>query len=92
MTIGPNDWQPVDTWHQVPNIDHPALSVTVRNRTNLNGHILVRFLRRNSQLRQTAAWLPSGQWDTSRWHPTGSRLVPPAALAIVEAWLKERAG
>jgi len=31
MTIGPNDWQPVDTWHQVPNIDHPALSVTVRN-------------------------------------------------------------
>ena len=40
---------------------------------------------------KTAHWLPSGRWDDSRWHPVGARLVPPTALAAVEAWLAERA-
>ena len=66
------------------------------------GYWIVRFVRRNSQrklLDQCAAWLPCGRWDdrtgarrrTTRWHPVGARLVPPAALATVEAWLAERA-
>ena len=38
-----------------------------------------------------AAWLPSGRWDDNRWHPVGARLVPPAALQVVEEWLAERA-
>lgn len=40
----------------------------------------------------TAAWLPErDHWDCSRyWMPTGSRLVPPAILATVEAWLRGR--
>jgi len=55
---------------------------------------IVRFVRRNSQrklLDQRAAWLSCGRWDDTRWHPVGARLVPPAALAVVEEWLAERA-
>ena len=40
---------------------------------------------------QCAAWLPCGRWDDTRWYPVGARLVPPAALAVVEEWLAERA-
>jgi hypothetical protein len=29
-------------------------------------------------------------WDRTRWHPIGSRLVPPAVLAEVEDWLRGR--
>ena len=38
-------------------------------------------------LDRCAAWLPSGCWDERRWHPTSTRLVPPAALVEVERWL-----
>ena len=82
-----------NTWHPVPNIDHPALSVTVRDRPTPDGHILVRFHRRSRvscQLDQIAAWLPGGGWDEHRWHPIGARLVPPPVVAIVEAWLRGR--
>ena len=54
---------------------------------------VVRFVRRNSQrklLDQCAAWLPACRWDDTRWHPVGARLVPPAALAVVEDWLTDR--
>jgi len=53
---------------------------------------IVRFCRQSARTRmldQCAAWLPGLDcWDQSRWHPVGSRLVPPAALATVEAWLR----
>ena len=55
----------------------------------------VRFLRRNTQrklLDQAAFWLPRGGWDRlSRWDPIRHHLIPPAALAAVEAWLAEQA-
>jgi hypothetical protein len=42
-------------------------------------------------LDQCAAWTPTLEaWDQGRWHPIGSRLVPPAVLAEVEAWLRGR--
>ena len=40
---------------------------------------------------KTAHWLPSGRWDDTRWNPIGHHLVPPAALAAVQAWLAEQA-
>ena len=59
------------------------------------GGWLVRFLRRNTQrklLDQAAFWLPRGGWDRlSRWDPIRHHLIPPAALAAVEAWLAEQA-
>jgi hypothetical protein len=55
---------------------------------------LVQFTRwgkHGKQLDQCAAWMPTLQaWDRSRWHPIGSRLIPPAVLADVEAWLRGR--
>ena len=59
------------------------------------GGWLVRFLRRNTQrklLDQTAEWRGAGSWNRfSRWDPIRHHLIPPAALAAVEAWLVERA-
>jgi hypothetical protein len=58
------------------------------------GYWVVKFVRRKRMtklLDQCAAWLPCGRWDDTRWHPVGARLVPPAALAVVEDWLAERA-
>ena len=55
---------------------------------------LVRFLRRNTQrklLDQTAEWRGAGDWDRWRWDPIRHHLIPPAALAAVEAWLAEQA-
>lgn len=53
---------------------------------------LVQFTRwgkNGKQLDQCAAWQPTLQaWDQFRWHPIGSRLVPPAVLADVEDWLR----
>ena len=57
---------------------------------------LVTFTRRGKhgkQLDQCAAWIPPNRpelqgWVRSRWHPIGSRLIPPAVLATVEAWLR----
>ena len=55
---------------------------------------LVRFVCRSTsakKLDQTAAWMPALQaWDRGRWHPINSRLIPPAVLADVEAWLRGR--
>ena len=51
----------------------------------------MRRKRMHKSLDQCAAYLPSGRWDDSRWHPVGARLVPPAALTAVEAWLVARA-
>ena len=42
-------------------------------------------------LHQTAIWRPVLGWDCFGWHPVGARLIPPAALAAVEAWLAEQA-
>jgi hypothetical protein len=55
---------------------------------------LVQFTRwgkNGKMLDQCAAWMPTLEaWDRTRWHPIGSRLVPPAVLADVEAWLRGR--
>jgi len=55
---------------------------------------LVRFNRcskKRTELNQTAAWMPRlNAWDQTSWHPIGSRLIPPAVLADVEAWLRGR--
>jgi hypothetical protein len=50
-----------------------------------------RWRRSYKSLDRCAAWQPTLQsWDHSRWHPTGSPLVPPAVLADVEDWLRGR--
>ena len=70
------------------------VGLTVTARPGPNSQWIVNFVRRKrmqKQLDQCAAWLPSGRWDDTRWHPVGARLVPPAALAAVEAWLAKRA-
>ena len=64
------------------------VGLTVTARPGPDGQWIVSFVRRK---RMCAAWLPSGRWDDNRWHPVGARLIPPAALAAVEAWLVERA-
>jgi hypothetical protein len=56
---------------------------------------LVQFTRwgkNGKMLDQCAAWMPSlNAWDRGRrWHPIGSRLIPPAVLADVENWLRGR--
>jgi hypothetical protein len=55
---------------------------------------LVRFNRcskKRTELNQTAAWMPRlNAWDRTRWHPIGSRLIPSAVRADVEAWLRGR--
>ncbi len=33
---------------------------------------------------------PAGGWAHWAWHPIGHRMVPPSALAAVEAWLSEQ--
>jgi len=57
-------------------------------------HWLVQFTRWGSSgkiLDQWAAWMPAhDHWDRYRWHPRLSRLIPPAELAYVEAWLRGR--
>ena len=42
-------------------------------------------------LGQTAEWRPDGGWNRFRWHPIRHHLIPPAALAAVEAWLQGQA-
>lgn len=71
----------------------PTNGLEVTARPGRDGVWLVNFTRRaktHKMLDQCAAWLPSGHWDDSRWHPVGARLVPPAALAKVERWLQNR--
>jgi hypothetical protein len=83
----------------MPNQPHtfysdPQIGLTVTARPGPAGQWIVNFVRRkgmHKQLDQCAAWLPAGRWDDTRWHPVGARLVPPAALASVEAWLADRA-
>ena len=75
----------------------PTIGLTVTAWRSAGNHScwLVRFLRRNTQrklLNQTAEWLPQGNWDRlSGWDPIRHHLIPPAALAAVEAWLAEQA-
>ena len=69
----------------------PAHHLTITARVGLSGEWLVQFVRYGRTLKQLdrcAAWLPSGCWDETRWHPTTTRLVPPAALVEVERWLR----
>ena len=78
----------------------PAHRLTITARVGLSGEWLVQFVRygppsrlpnrTTKQLDRCAAWLPSGCWDERRWHPTTTRLVPPAALVEVERWLRGR--
>ena len=71
-----------------------GLAVTARPIAAYSRGWLVRFLRRNTQrklLDQSAEWRPGGGWDRWRWYPVRHHLVPPAALAAVEAWLAEQA-
>ena len=72
-----------------------GLLVTAWPASAAAGGWLVRFYRRNTRrclLNQTARWLPSGCWAVvGRWDPARHRLIPPAALAAVEAWLQCRA-
>ena len=51
----------------------------------------VRFLRRNTDLNQISHWIPGSGWNRSRLAPSALPLIPPAALAAVEAWLAEQA-
>jgi hypothetical protein len=56
---------------------------------------LVQFTRwgkHGKQLDRCAVWMPTLQaWDRGRrWHPIGSRLIPPDVLADVENWLRGR--
>jgi len=70
----------------------PAIGLTVTAHPG-PGYWVVNFVRRkrmHKMLDQCAAWLPAGRWDDTRWHPVGARLVPPDALATVEAWLVDR--
>lgn len=56
-----------------------------------DGIWLVRFVKTAMSLEaidQTAAWLPSGEWDHRRWWPHGA-LVPPALRVHVEQWLRD---
>lgn len=50
----------------------------------------VRFLRRNTDLNQISHWIPGRGWNCSRLRPSALPLIPPAALADVEAWLAEQ--
>jgi hypothetical protein len=60
----------------------------------LQAQWLVQFTRwgkHEKKLDQCAAWMPTLQaWDQTRWDPIGSRLIPAAVLADVEAWLRGR--
>jgi hypothetical protein len=48
-----------------------------------------RWGKHGKQLDQCAAWMPTLEdWDRTRWHPIGTRLIPPAVLADVVAWLR----
>ena len=78
---------------------NPAIGLTVTawpNPQSGQSSWLVRFLRRNTQrklLDQTAEWRGTGSWNSfSRWDPIRHHLIPPAALAAVEAWLQGQAG
>ena len=70
------------------------IGLTVTAGRGSNGQWIVSFMRRKRMsqefLHWRAHWLPSGRWDDTRWHPVGARLIPPAALAAVEAWLMAR--
>ena len=74
-----------------------GLSVTAWPDPKINRCWLVHFHRwsykaARSLLGQTAIWRPGGGWDRlSRWDPIRHHLIPPAALAAVEAWLAEQA-
>ena len=50
----------------------------------------VRFSRRNTDLDQISHWTGVG-WNRSRLQPSALPLIPPAALAAVEAWLAKQA-
>jgi len=71
----------------------PQIGLTVTAHPS-GAYWIVRFCRRSRTaklLDQCAVWLPCCRWDDTRWHPVGARLVPPAALAVVEARLAEQA-
>ncbi|GDX76274.1 hypothetical protein LBMAG41_13500 [Cyanobium sp.] len=67
--------------------------IIVTARPGANRYWIVTFVRRNSRktiLDETAAWMPDGEWDGSRWLPFRSQLVPPDALQRVQDWLQGR--
>jgi hypothetical protein len=71
-----------------------CLAIHAKANPGRGGRWLVYFTRwgkNGKMLDQCAAWMPTLEaWDRTRWHPIGSRLVPPAVLAEVEAWLRGR--
>jgi hypothetical protein len=69
-----------------------GLTVTAWAYATLNGEWIVRFRRRIDQrvlFDQNCSWSPRGEggWSHYHWHPVGSHLIPPPALAAVEEWL-----
>ena len=70
-----------------------AIGLVITAWPSPSGGWLVRF-RRNAPsnlLNQVADWHPISGWDRHLWPPGSARLIPPAALAAVEAWLHGRA-
>jgi hypothetical protein len=83
----------------------PAIGLTVQAwpRNDYSWHLLFRVddqysLKLNERavfymFRRLTGWdmQPAGGWCTKwGWHPIGHRMVPPSALAAVEAWLAEQ--
>jgi hypothetical protein len=79
-----------------------GLIVEAWSRSPCSWYVLFQVSDQHSiTLRQKAVWFtfrrlpewdtqPDGGWADFVWNPLGSPLVPPAALAAVEAWLAEQ--
>ena len=89
--------------HHIPQPYHPALIVTAwrhgQDAWRYGDEWNVRFICRDEGgqgcklLDKHARWLgPLDRWGIGMgWSPTNdTRLIPPAALAVVEAWLQEQ--
>ena len=73
-----------------------GLTVTAWPSEEISSAWCVEFHCRSPQrwdpLRAIAYWRPIIGWDNDMyWQPVGHHLIPPAALAAVEAWLVARA-
>ena len=85
---------PAADWITIHDRDQPRLVIQARPDYQ-RCQWQVRFTRWGStakMLDQVGVWQSgSSEWDGTRWWPVGARLVPPAVLKEVEAWLRGRA-